>query len=157
MVPGNRINPEWEAKETEDREYKYTIIISLLSSPTFSVSVTSPDDTFVIQCLVCGLRRRERRAVDRVYPGPLHSFATYYLIVIITRWLFCRWDIGFSIVRSFGNECEVLSFVDISSKQQNTISGRTTTSGTWAHIFGLHNDFVTRGVIKLVHVELTLR
>ena len=93
MVPGNRINPEWEAKETEDREYKYTIIISLLSSPTFRVGVTSPDQTFVTQCLVSGLRRRERRAVDHVYPGPLRSFAIY-LIVIITRWLFVRWDLG---------------------------------------------------------------
>ena len=59
-----------------------------------------------------------------------------------------------SIVRSFGKECEVLSSVDMSPKHQDTISGRTTTSETRER---LDNDFVTRGVVELVHVELPLQ
>ena len=91
---GSTGNERQRRQRTGNTNTRYSLAC-MLSSPTFSVSVTSPDQTFVTQCLVCGLRLRERRAaVDRVYPGPLYSFIATYLIVIITRWLFARWDIG---------------------------------------------------------------
>lgn len=51
------------------------IDVGLLSRPTLSFDMTRLDQTFVPQCIDCGLRRREERgAIACVCPGAFRSF-----------------------------------------------------------------------------------
>lgn len=87
MVPEKTMTAKWEAKRYQA---KNTINInSILSSVTFSVGVTRLHQTNVPQYEECGLRRRERQAIDRMYIDPLFS-RIKSVNVIVTRGWFVR-------------------------------------------------------------------